>query len=98
MCRYVKVNKCSITDDVCPFMYFCNKVNDWRPLKSMPENCKVQGRIEVPKGCYKVRMERKGKLYVDINGQTIKVANPFDHVPQFVKAYQLKSGAWRVKK
>lgn len=98
MCKYVRENKCSITEDNCPFMYFCTKINSWKPLNSMPENCMVKERFEVPKGYYKVRMERKGFLYIDIDNQTIKVPNPFEEIPLYVKAYKLRNGQWRLKK
>lgn len=54
--------------------------------------------VEIPKGYSKVCFEKRGKLYVNVDGVIRIIPNPFDHVPQFVKAYQLKSGAWRVKK
>lgn len=97
MCQYVKVNKCSITEENCPFMYFCNKANDWRPMKSMPKQCKVQDSIELPRGWSKVRMQRKGYLYIDIKGQTIKIQNPFDYIPIMVKISKLKNGEWKIK-
>lgn len=98
MCSYLNVNKCSINDSQCPYVYFCNKKKSWVPLSSMPENCKVKENISIPKGCYKVRMERKGYLYVDIKGQTYKILNPFSDVPLYVKATKLKNGGWRLKK
>lgn len=97
MCKYVKVNKCSITEENCPFMYFCNKVNDWRPMNSIPKKCKVQDSIELPRGWSKVRMQRKGYLYIDIKGQTIKIQNPFDYIPIMVKISKLKNGEWKIK-
>lgn len=66
-------------------------------MNSMPKNCKVQDSIKPPKGWYKVRMERKGYLYVDINNQTIKLSNPFDYVPIFVKISKLKNGSFKIK-
>ena len=54
--------------------------------------------VEIPKGYSKVCFEKRGKLYVNVDGVIRIIPNPFDHVPQFVKTYQLKSGAWRVKK
>ena len=97
MCQYAELNKCSITNNDCPFMYFCAKVNDWRPMNSMPKKCKVQDSIEPPKGWYKVRMERKGKLYIDVNEQTIKIDNSLGFVPVLVKLIKLKSGKWKIK-
>lgn len=64
----------------------------------MPQKCKVADKAEVPKGYYKVREERKGYLYVDINDRTYKILNPFDDVPLFVKATIYKNGKIRLRK
>ena len=98
MCEYLIENNCQITNTVCPFTYFCNKVNKWIPSKQMPLNCKVKDKINIPKGYYKVRMERKGFLYIDIKGQTYKIKNPFEDIPLYVKVIKLKNGEWRLKK
>lgn len=98
MCNYVQNNQCRITKNNCPYMYYCNKAKSWIPLKNMPTNCKVKENFEIPKGYYKVRMERKGYLYIDIDNQTFKILNPFDEVPLYVKATKLKNGNWRLKK
>ena len=98
MCEYVKDNICTISKEICPFVYFCNKAKTWRPLKSMSGNCKVKLQAEVPKGYYRVRQARKGYLYVDIDNVTHNILNPFDDVPLFVKATKLKNGSWRLRK
>lgn len=98
MCKYCNQNKCSITNSVCPYVYFCNKKQLWVPLKSMPQDCKVKINIEIPKGYYKVRMERKGYLYVDIGDITYKILNPFDDIPLYVKATKLRDGSWKLRK
>lgn len=64
----------------------------------MPQNCKIKEDLKIPKGYYKVRMERKGFLYIDIKGQTYKILNPFEETPLYVKAFKLKNGEWRLKK
>lgn len=64
----------------------------------MPTNCKVKMAKEAPKGYYKVREERKGYLYVDINDMTVKILNPFDEVPTYVKISKSKSGQYIIKK
>lgn len=98
MCEYVKENLCTIIQAPCPYVYFCNKVNDWRPNKAMPKNCKIKLQQETPKGYYRVRQERKGYLYVEVGDITIKALNPFDYVPTFVKVTKLKNGEYRIKK
>lgn len=97
MCSYVNENKCNITGDICPFMYFCTKAQAYKPLKSMPEKCNVALTAETPHGYYRAREERKGYLYVDIGEFTQKIANPFDDVPLYVKATKTKTG-WKLKK
>ena len=97
MCQYIKENKCSITKENCPFMYYCNKANAWRPMNSMPQKCKIQDYVDLPKGWSKVRMQRKGCLYIDIKGQTIKIQNPFDYTPTMVKISKLKNGEWKIR-
>lgn len=98
MCEYNKLNKCLITNDICPYVFFCNKQNIWKPLKSMPTQCKIKNKLMIPKGYYKVRMERKGYLFIDIDNITIKVKNPFEDIPIFVKASKLKNGTWKLRK
>lgn len=85
MCNYVKENICKITNEICPFMYYCNKVGAYKPLNSMPSRCKVVDDQEAPVGFYKVVQARKQWLYVRIGTQTIVIENPFDEVPAFVK-------------
>lgn len=58
----------------------------------------MKEKIETPKGYCKVRMERKGYLYIDIKGHTYKIQNPFEEVPLYVKVIKLKNGDWKLKK
>lgn len=97
MCEYVKQNQCSLTNEVCPFVYWCDRLQIWKPSKAMPEICNIKKSHEVPKGYYTVRQERKGYLYVDIDNITYKLENPFDYIPEFVKVSKTKSGL-KIKK
>ena len=97
LCEYTDKNMCKISGEICPFMYFCTKRQIYKPLNSMPKSCHVKINVEVPDGYYRVREERKGYLYVDINEITYKILNPFDSVPKYVKATKTKNG-WRLKK
>ena len=47
----------------------------------MPINCKVKENAEAPEGYYKVCFEKRGNLYIDVNGHIEIVKNPFDNVP-----------------
>lgn len=98
MCEYVKENVCVIQNDICPFVYYCTKINGYKPLKSMPQNCKVKQNTDVPYGYKRAIMSRKGYLYIDMGDFTIKVANPFDDIPLFVKVTTNKNGEYKLKK
>lgn len=97
MCEYTYQNKCSLTNDICPYVYWCNRLRIWKPLTAMPEICNIKKSYEVPKGYYRVRQERKGFLYVDIDNQTYKIENPFNYIPEFIKIVKTKSG-FKIKK
>lgn len=64
----------------------------------MPENCKVKKKVATPDGYYKVCFEKRGRLYIDMNGHVEIIPNPFDDVPLYVKATKLKNGTWKLKK
>lgn len=63
----------------------------------MPKDCRVAQKHDLPKGCYVVREERKGFLFVDLGGTTIKLPNPFDYTPEYVKLSKTKNG-YKIKK
>lgn len=92
MCNYVRENQCAITAQICPYVYYCDKICAYKPSSAMPKECKVKQNAEVPKGYYRVRDERKGWLYIDVDNETIKVKNPFDSVPLYVKVSKTKAG------
>lgn len=99
MCEFVNKNKCQITQGVCPFMYFCDKTQTWKENSYMPKNCHVknQNNTVKHKGKYKVRDCRKGYVYVDIEGYTHKIKNPFDFVPDYVDIIK-RNGKYIIKK
>ena len=53
--------------------------------------------VRSAKGYKRVREERKGWLYIDLGEQTIRVKNPFDHTPLYVRVKQLKSGEYKIR-
>lgn len=100
MCENVILeNKCKITQRPCPFMYWCDKTQTWRANNYMPKNCKVKEQTNAVKhkGKYQVRDCRNGFLYVDINGITYRIKNPFDFVPDYVDVVK-RSGVYIIKK
>ena len=92
MCNYVRENRCLVTEQVCPYMYYCEKIHGFKPSPAMPSECKIKQQAEIPKGYYRVRDVRKGYLYIDVDDETIKVKNPFDSVPLYVKVSRTKTG------
>lgn len=92
MCKYVKDNICTIQNTVCPFMYFCEKQQIWKPNKYMPNPCKISLSYEVPNGYHRVIDSRKKYLYIDMGDYTISVENPFDDIPLYVKITKTKNG------
>lgn len=98
MCKYLKdLNKCRITNSSCPYMYYCTKLQVWKPLKSSPKKCKIAENKEIPKGYCKVCFSRKGYLYVDIGNTNYMLKNPFDYIPKFVKVYKTRQGDFKIK-
>ena len=98
MCNNLNKNICTIDNEVCPFVYWCDKAQAWKPSKYMPTQCKKQVSADVPSGYHKVCFERKGNLYVDMGDTTICVPNPFDTVPPYVKVTKTKTGVYRLRK
>lgn len=96
MCEYVKENKCSITSQICPYMYYCDKIQSYRASNYMPTNCKVKKNIAIPNGYCRVRQERKGYLYIEYGDFVIKVKNPFDYRPLYVKVEKTESGEYKL--
>lgn len=93
MCNYVKDNQCLILNQVCPYVYYCSKIQAYKESSSMPTDCKVKRKNKIPDGYYYVRDERKGYLYIDYeNDTTIKVKNPFENIPLYVKVTKTKNG------
>ena len=64
-------------DPICPHVWRCSKLMIWKPLPAM-EKCPLRHENG------NVAMARHGYLYVDIDGQIVKLLNPFDYVPDNV--------------
>lgn len=99
MCEYANFTegKCRISNEICPYLYFCNKTRSYKELKAMPSDCRVKEKSETPKGYYKVEFERRHRLYVLVDNKIEIVPNPYDHTPLYVKMTKLKSGKWKIK-
>lgn len=99
MCKYANMDKgmCDINNDICPFLYFCNKTKKYKQNKFMPKDCKIKEKAEIPIGYYKVCFERRGNLYISIDEHIEIIENPFDDIPTYVKVTKLKNGKIRLK-
>lgn len=100
MCELVDLitGKCKICDKLCGFVYYCTKIDQYKPTQSMPDNCTLKQDKNIPDGYFIVKMERKGFLYIVKDGVMIKVKNPFNDVPRYVKVTKNKAGQWKLKK
>lgn len=98
MCNYRESTRCIINNSICPWVYWCDKIQGYKESTKMPNKCHVAETYEIPNGYYKVEFERRGYLYVNVDGTTIKILNPFDNIPFVVRMYKTKSGEWKIKK
>lgn len=99
MCNYVDLSQgvCKISSDKCPYVFFCNKILSYKQLSSMPDNCQIKVKHELPKGYNKVAFERHGYLYIEVDEFTEVIKNPYTYVPSFVKLSKTKTGSYKIK-
>lgn len=91
-------NKCKAINDVCPFVYYCGKIQAYKELERAKRGCKYMSNdIKIPDGYKKVEYEKRGYLYVNMGGEVVKILNPFNDIPQFVKVSKTKNG-YKLKK
>lgn len=93
MCKYREGQICNITHSNCPWAYWCGHISAFKERESCKKYCKLLKEEEqkVPEGHYKVKFERHGFLYIDFNNQILKIKNPFEDVPSFVKIKKYKT-------
>ena len=94
MCEYRINNKCSLTEVICPWAFWCGAIHDYKQRDSYKTYCNILKKEiekEKPKGFHEVKFERHGFLYVDFDGLVIKVKNPFENIPKFVKIKKEKT-------
>ena len=99
MCQYRNKNMCSLTSSICPWAYWCGNVKNYKERESYKYYCKFlkQEEEKVPDGYYKVEFERHGFLYINFDHSTIKIKNPFEDIPKFVKVKKTKT-SYKVSK
>ena len=73
---------CTILNEICPFQYKCNQINNWRNYDNLEKKCTIYNKERekeyMKQGKYKVLYENRGKLYIELNSETsIVVPNPF---------------------
>lgn len=81
---------CTILNEICPFQYKCNQINNWRNYDSLEKKCTIYSKERekeyMKQGKYKVLYENRGKLYIELDSETsIVVPNPFkEDIPKGV--------------
>lgn len=102
MCPYCIIESfdeipvCSKNNSPCAFVKRCYKELTWKESKYM-EGCKIRMVVNIPDGAYKVKFERKGKLYIDLGEKTICLDNIYDNIPDYVFLTKRK-GEYKLKK
>ena len=97
-CKYrYEGNQCKAMNSECPFVYYCGRIQAYKELERAKFGCKYMNEVEIPEGYKKVEYERHGYLYVDMGDEVIKIPNPFEDIPQFVKVSKTKTG-YKVKR
>lgn len=91
---WYKLN-CTISNNMCPFQYPCDKINAWRNLDRIEERCNLFSRkeseVHMANNRYKVLYEKRGILCVEINDNTTKfISNPFNIIPTNVELINIK--------
>lgn len=74
---------CTILNEICPFQYKCNQINNWRNYDNLEKKCTIYNKERekeyMKQGKYKVLYENRGKLYIELNSETsIVIPNPFN--------------------
>ena len=69
---------------ICPHVRRCIEHHIWKPLAYMA-NCPIKS---APTG--NVQFERHGYLYVKVGDEVIKVANPYNYIPDNVELRKYK--------
>ena len=74
---------CTILNEICPFQYKCNQINNWRNYDNLEKKCTIYNKERekeyMKQGKYKVLYENRGKLYIELDSETsIVVPNPFN--------------------
>lgn len=91
MCKNRKENLCIITGNICPWAQWCGRLSIWKERDGASKYCKLLKDEPVPDGYYKVEFERHGFLYILFEEDVIKVKNPFNDIPKFVKVKKTKT-------
>lgn len=70
--------------NVCPFVYWCENAQDWKPIRNTQETCLLRTKINKPDNASVVRFIKKGKLYIEYKDGVVVLDNPFNFVPKYV--------------
>lgn len=83
---------CRIMKDTCPLVRYCDKVNKLIN-NDFYENCRyyIMENGKVKKGFSRVRFEKHGKLYVEVENTVVTFDNPYDEVPKEVEIIKVNN-------
>lgn len=79
---YESIPICDVTGDHCYLGRRCIIEKTWLPLNSM-YNCRIRNTAKGV-GMYKVRFEKGGKLYVEMDDMVVVVDNVYEYTPETV--------------
>ena len=54
MCEYTNGNLCKVTNSVCPYMMYCEKIQGYKPSRYMPDDCPQKIKAKIPAGYRRV--------------------------------------------
>ena len=81
---------CNKSNEICPFTRRCSTRMAHVPLASM-NNCQLRKEEEmIPTNTNKVRFEKRGKLFIEVENFVIELDNPYDYIPQYVELIKQK--------
>lgn len=98
MCDFREQNKCKVNNGICPWVYYCDRVRAWKELSKAPKTCRLSEDAKIPNGFSKVVYERRGYLYIRTKNEMIKILNPYDYIPEYVKIYKSENDEWKIEK
>lgn len=92
--HYKELIYCKRTSNMCGYSRMCSKLNKVMPNRM--EVCTLAQLKNIPTDSNRVRFEKRGKLYIEVENTVIALSNPYDHVPDYVYVVAV-GGEWYLK-